>query len=68
MGQLDLSKFENLTLEELRKIATEVGIQFANGNENIKDKEEFLYALDEAYPEELECSYDKMIKNKTNLY
>lgn len=67
MNQLDVTKYEKLSLEELRVIVTEVGINFLSGNENITDKEEFLNVLDEAYPEELEESYNKIIRNRNRL-
>jgi len=67
MVQIDLSKFEELTLEELRTVATEVGINFLIGNENVTDKQEFLMTLDEAYPEELEESYNKVLKARNSL-
>ena len=66
MNPIDLTKFETLTLEELRTIATEVGIQFSIGNELITDKEQFLFALDESSPEALEMSFNKIIKNRKN--
>jgi len=64
MKQLDLTRFENLTIEELRTIATEVGINFTVGNENIADKEEFLMVLDETSLAELEESYQRVLKNR----
>jgi hypothetical protein len=67
MAQIDLTKFEKLTLEELRTIATEVGINFLSGNENITDKEKFLDVLDEAYPEELEASYQRILRDRNSL-
>lgn len=66
MEEIDLSKFENLSLAELRQMATEVGIKFMIGNDNITDKEKFLNVLDEAVPEELEESYIRIIKNRNN--
>ena len=45
-----MEKFENLTLDELKKITTDVGIHFTIGNDNISDKQEFLSVLDEADP------------------
>jgi hypothetical protein len=63
MGQLNLSKYEKLSIEQLRTIATEVGINFLMGNENVIDKEDILLALDEADPKELEESYDRVQKS-----
>ncbi len=67
MYPIDLSKFakfEKLTLEELRIIATEVGINFLAGNGNIKDKWEFITTFDEADPKELEESYNRVINRR----
>ncbi len=66
MTLFDLKKIENLTLGELKEIATEVGINFTIGNENIKDKQEFLQVLDEAEPYELEQSYRKVLEKRGN--
>ncbi|MDT7540608.1 MAG: hypothetical protein QOE33_512 [Acidobacteriota bacterium] len=60
MVQVDLGKFEKLSIEQLRTIATEVGINFLMGNENITDKEDILLALDEADLKELEESYNRV--------
>lgn len=60
-GEWDMirSQLEKLSLEELCAITTSVGIKFTIGNENIKNKEEFLLVLDEAEKEELLLELEK---------
>lgn len=63
-------KLDKLSLEELRNLATQVGIEFEGGNENIADtknltaKEQFLLVLDEADKEELFREYKNIIESK----
>ena len=57
-------KLEALTLKELRELTDKVGIEFAGGNEQITNKEEFILVLDEADKKELFREYDKIIKKR----
>jgi hypothetical protein len=59
-------KLEKLSPDQLRLLATNVGIKFAGGNESVADrdglsaKEQFILVLDEAGKEELLKEYKKI--------
>ncbi len=63
-------KLEALSLDELRLLATRVGIHFSGGNESVRDsrtmtaKAEFLNVLDESDPAELNQEYERMIRSR----
>lgn len=59
-----MDELDKLSLEELRDLTTKMGICFVIGNENIKNKQEFILVLDEAKKDELLREYDEIIKKK----
>lgn len=63
------AKLETLSLDQLRNLATRVGMKFSGGNENVSDRkqmtarEQFIMVLDEVDREKLQAEYDKIIKD-----
>ncbi len=57
-------KLDMLSLDELRKLTTQVGIEFSDGNANIIDKQEFISVLDEADQNELKAVYEAIVENR----
>jgi len=57
-------RLKRLTLEELRQLTTDVGIEFSDGNETITDKEDFILVLDEADKNALQEAYQKILGNR----
>lgn len=66
-------KLQELSLEELRRVATLAGMQFEGGNESVIDnprhsaKEQFILVLDEVGKENLMKAYHAVLKEKPSV-
>lgn len=58
---MNFKDLESLSLEQLREIATAVGVNFSVGNSNIHDKQDFLLVLDEADEHDLVKAYNDIV-------
>ncbi|HZX01036.1 MAG TPA: hypothetical protein VFE87_01420 [Candidatus Paceibacterota bacterium] len=63
---------EDLSLEEIRQLADEVGIAFSGGNDSITDsrnfsaKEQFILVMDEVDKAKLVREYEALLKRRTS--
>ncbi len=61
------NKLDLFDLEQLKRLATVLGVEFSMGNENITDRDDFTDVLNKAVKEDLLREYKKIIEEKKQI-